>query len=99
MAWHVTMLFVHICALGALAALYRHSPDSLQRLVIALLVVSSAVFLAASAAALSGYWLHWQITRLAHELEHIAVLLYVFRLFVADQERRCLPTPSQHSRR
>lgn len=98
MSWHVTMLFVHIAALGALAAIYRHCPDWIQRGVIWLLVVAGVVFLAADAALIAGSPLRWEFTRLAYELEHLAMLLYVFRLFIVDQERRCLPKQSVPSR-
>lgn len=97
MSWNVTMLFVHLAALCTLVALFRHSPGNLQRLVIALLMGSSTIFLGANAMALAGDPLHWQITRLAHELEHLAMLLYIFRLLVNTQEQRCLPTPSARS--
>lgn len=98
MAWDLTMLLVHAAALFALGAIYKHCPDRIQRAVIWILAFSNIVFLAANAAALSGNPLHWQITRLAHELEHNAMLLYVFRIFITDQERRCLQTPSLPSR-
>lgn len=91
MAWHITMLFIHAAALIALGTLFRHSPDTIQRAVLVVLLCATAIFLYGDAAALLGLWLHWTVTRLGHHIEHIAVLLYVFRLSVLDQEKQCLP--------
>lgn len=92
MIWNVTLLMVHIFALLALAMLFKNSPDALQRIVIGLLFASTGVYICTGSAALLGYWSHWLVGRIAFQIEHIAVLLYVFRLFVQDQERRCLPS-------
>lgn len=97
MTWNVTMLFVHLFGLFALAALYRHAPDSIQKIVVGLLAVAFLILVYAYASAITGAWMHWMVVRVAHSVEHIAVLVYVFRLFIADQERRCLPNSSQHS--
>lgn len=97
MSWHTTLLFVHTFALFALVALLRHCPDLGQRAVLWLLILSSLVLLYANAAAIFGGWAHWWVTRVGYEIEHLAVLLSVFRLFINDQERRCLPSSSPSS--
>ena len=92
MGWNLTLLLVHLLWLGMLVALVRHCPDQLQRLVVALLASSFLVLVWISLADLLPHvfspprWLR----HASREVEHIAVLFYVFRLFVADQERRCL---------
>jgi hypothetical protein len=98
MTWHVTMLFVHLAALGAVVVLFRQAPDRIQRIVLGLLACSQAIIVGAYVCALTGAWWHWMVLRMGYELEHIAVLVYVLRLFVADQERRCLPSFSAPSR-
>lgn len=94
MSWHVTLLFVHTFALVALGGLLRHCPDRLQCVVLWLLIIANLVLLYANASALLGGWMHWMVTRIGYELEHIAVLFWVFRTFINDQERRCLPNSS-----
>ncbi len=90
MTWHLTQLGVHLAALVALAMLWRAAPDVLQRVALALLMVSMAIAAWGFASAIGGFDISWMVRRLASELEHLGVLVYVFRLFVVDQERRCL---------
>jgi len=90
MTWPLTLLAVHVGALVALAVLSLNTPDSLQRLAMGLVLVAMTMMTASHAAAVLGIDVHWTIKRMAHEIEHIGVLVMVFRLFVVDQERRCL---------
>lgn len=106
MSWHITMLLVNLGAFFALHVLYPHAPDRMQKAVILVLGVVFGMFAAAEAALLFGHRLPWWVTayvddvrRTASAIEHVAVVLYVFRLFIADQERRCLPNSSPRSPR
>lgn len=98
MSWDITMLFVHLVALCALGILAKDAPDILQKLVLGTLICAAAVLCYYYAAKLFGLDCTGFLAGVAHEIEHVAVLLYVFRIFVADQERRCLQNFSQHSR-
>jgi hypothetical protein len=97
MSWNVTMLFVHLAALLSLGALSRDAPDVVQRIVIATLLVALAILCYYYAALLFGLSCTGYLSNVAHEIEHVSVLLYVFRIFLADQERRCLRNSLQHS--
>lgn len=98
MTWDITMLFVHLVALCALGILAKDAPDVLQKLVLGTLICAAAVLCYYYGARLFGLDCTGFLAGVAHEIEHVAVLLYVFRLFVADQERRCLQSSSQRSR-
>lgn len=97
MTWDLTMLFIHAAVMLALGVLYRHAPDTVQRLILGLLIVSTGVLCYFYAASVFGQSQHWMWVRIAHGVEHSAVLLYVLRIFISDQERRCLPNSSAHS--
>lgn len=101
MTWNVTMLLVHLAAFFALRALFPNSPDRIQKGVVfvlgaCFLTVAFAYSLLA-VAPLVPDWLGEAaevLKGLARSVEHVAILLLVFRLFIVDQERRCLPNSS-----
>ena len=94
--WALTMLLVHVSVLAALLTLCRGAPKSFPHYVVLWLLIASAlVFVAYFAAEMVGAEWHWQVKHAAYLIEHFAVILSVFRLFVADQERRCLPSSQQ----
>lgn len=90
MTWNLTLLAIHCAALVALGMLWRAAPDHLQRVALVLLGASMLITTWAYAGAVAGWDVTYQVKRLAGELEHLGVLIYVFRLFIVDQERRCL---------
>lgn len=94
MTWNLTMLFVHGAMLIALLTLWRGTPGFVQHLVLGLLIAAAGLFVVYWGAQSAGYAMPWQFKLVAYQAEHIAVLLYVLRIFIADQERRCLPTSS-----
>lgn len=94
MSWSITMVVVHGFALIWLVALLRNAPDFLQRLILVLLALSALGILTAHVIELLGLWTHWLVKRVPLELEHAAVLLYVFRLWFLE---RICPTLSRHS--
>lgn len=97
MTWNMTMLFIHLAALLSLGVLSRDAPDTVQKIVLGTLIIAVSILCYYYAALLFGLACTGYLSNVAHEIEHVAVLLYVFRLFVVDQERRCLPNSSQHS--
>lgn len=94
MSWSITLLGVHVAFLFCLALLWRATPDWLQRLVLGLLMAAAMVFVIASLAELVGTGMHWLWKRVALEIEHVAVLLYIFRQI---HVRYVCPTLSAHS--
>jgi hypothetical protein len=97
MSWDLTMLLMHLCALAGAVMLYRHAPCWMQKIVVGLLFVSMLVFSGAYAAALFDWHWHWMVTRAAYAIEHIAVLLYVFRLIYRDHVQWTSSAPSRSS--
>lgn len=80
MEWNLTMLGVHLVALVLSMLLYRAAPCWMQRLVVVGLSVAFAVMVGAYIAALAGDWWWWYLAVLALTIEHLAVLLYLFRV-------------------
>jgi hypothetical protein len=80
MQWNLTMLAVHVIAAGLAGVLYVRAPCWMQKLVILGIFIGFTVMIVAYAAALAGVWWWWHVTLLAFAIEHVALLLYVFRL-------------------
>lgn len=97
MSWQVTLLGVHLAVLAMLIVLFWHSPNSVQQLVIGILASATVVLVYHYAAEVFEWPTAWELKAFAYHVEHIGVLLYVLRLFISDQERRCLPKLSTHS--
>jgi hypothetical protein len=74
------MLVLHAAAAVSLGFLYRNAPCWMQKVVVGLLFSSVLVLVYVYVDALTGARAHWMVKRAALEIEHIAVLLYVFRL-------------------
>jgi len=96
--WLSVAIGIHVCVLWALVYLWRNTPDWLQKIVIGLLIVSTSIFAGLEIAELFGSHFHWMVRKYAHLIEHIALVLWVFRLVLKEQEARCLPKSSVSSR-
>lgn len=93
MIWNLVLMVVHLSAFACLLLLYPAAPCWMQKLVVGMLAVAMLIFGVAYGVALVSGWHHWQVTRVALQFEHYAVLLYVFRLVYQGQQW----TPSAHS--
>ena len=91
MAWNLTMLLVHALVLSMLAVLLFNGPGWVQTLAIGLFATATAVLVYHYFALLFGLQTHWQVKLIGYTVGHVGMLLYVLRLFISDQERRCLP--------
>lgn len=96
--WLMTALGIHLMVLAGLVYLWRNAPDWLQKLVVGLLIAAMAIFAGLEIAELFDKWFHWGVRKYAHLIEHIALVLWIFRLMLKEQEARCLPTSSVSSR-
>lgn len=77
------MLGVHIFAFAGFGLLYGQAPCWMQKLVMGLLAVGMGVVALSYAALLNSFvWEHHMLYRVGVALEHLAVLLYAFRLLV-----------------
>lgn len=97
MTWLLTLLAVHVLATVGFAVLYRSAPCWMQKLVVAGLVLAMVLFTVAYGLQLADEWYWVQVGMLGFVIEHLAVLLYVFRLI--HQRLACPPTSSQFSPR
>lgn len=86
-AWQATLFLVHLIAFAGAIALYGRGPCWMQKLsvfglIIAMGIASGAYGLAFASALFPdlGLWGSWQIFLIALLIEHIAVLLMIFRL-------------------
>ena len=88
MSWEFSMLFVHGAAFVGLVMLYRSPPCWMQKLVVVLFGAAVLIFVAANLAALAGMtWEAAQLGRAAARVEHVGVLLWVFRVIYQDRVR------------
>ena len=78
--WLVTLLAVHVLWLGGVIYLFRGAPCWMQRISVALLVLAFIAFCAAYVAALCRIEGWWFFLAVGGTIEHIAVMLYVFRI-------------------
>lgn len=85
MVWNISIFVIHLVVLAGLLALFRATPDALQRVVIGLLISAALLYLGNYWMAIIGQPLHWIVRRTAAEVEHWGVLLYVFRLVWVEQ--------------
>lgn len=93
-SWDFTMLAVHVGVVFCLISLWRRSPDWTQRFVIFSLIAGYAFFTADSLMLLFGRAdaeadYNSPIWRIATAFEHVAVILYVARLWLQEQDDPC----------
>ena len=99
MTWHLTLFALDIACVFALALLMRDAPDWMQRSAIRWLIAGFAVLVVGRAVALAGDEESAElIIHLGLTTCHLGVIVYILRLFVAEQARRCLPKSSKLSR-
>jgi len=86
-SWSITLFVVHLFALAGVVALYRRAPCWMQKLSVFGLILAMSIASAAYAVALVGriwpelgLWGAWEIFAIGLLLEHLAVLLMIFRL-------------------
>jgi lysylphosphatidylglycerol synthetase-like protein (DUF2156 family) len=84
--WLVTLFIVHVLGLAATISLFRGAPGWMQRISVILLIAGFSCFCAAYMAAIVKvpYW--WEFAILAGVYEHLAVLIYVFRIWWQREE-------------
>ena len=77
--WGPTYLVMHFLAMGCAIYLARRTPDSLQFGIVCLMLVAMAVYIVADLVMMSGEPRAWMVRFIASTVEHIGVLLYLFR--------------------
>lgn len=97
MSWYVTMLLFNLAMLLVLWGLARNAPDAWQVIAIVFLAIGFTGQAVAFVLAIGGEPLHWTMVRPFREIEHIGVIAMLCRLFVKEQEHRCLRKFSRYS--
>lgn len=80
MEWQLTMLAVHLAAFVGAGMLYSRAPCWMQKLVMAGLIVTFGAVSAAYGLALAGVWWWFYIKDAGLSVEHLAILVYLFRM-------------------
>lgn len=98
--WDVTMLTMHVAMVVIGWLLVRGAPCWMQQLAIGMVILGMVIAVFAFGFALAGHpEYHWPFFIVALVIEHLAVMLWLFRLF--KDKYLCLPNcsaPSQPSR-
>jgi hypothetical protein len=92
MMWHLTFLALDLCCLFALVTLLKDAPDFLQKSVLGWLICGFMVLAAARIGALLGTEGSENMVAFGRTCTHLGAVVYILRLFIAEQSRRCLPT-------
>lgn len=92
MTWHLTFLALDVFCLIALVTLLKDSPDFLQKSVLGWLICGFVVLSAARLGALLGLEGAENLVAFGRTCTHLGAVVYILRLFIAEQSRRCLPT-------
>lgn len=96
--WNATLLLVHLTALVGAVMLYKHAPCWMQKLTMALFIAALSVGSLAFSLAFAGYdHMRWPIFLVALAIEHLGVLLLVFRLIYQDHLKWTSSSASSHS--
>lgn len=80
MSWDLMLLVINLLALVGLVWLVSAAPCWIQKIVIGLLIIAAAIFCGAYAWAMFDEENHWKLRNVGYAFEHLAVLVYVFRL-------------------
>jgi hypothetical protein len=90
MIWDLTMFLTHAFAFLALVAIFPHAPGVLQKIFLGIAGTGFMWGAICYAAILAGARIQPEIVHLGYIAGHIACMLSVLRIFLVDQERRCL---------
>ncbi len=80
MAWNISFLVIHLLYLAGVIALYRHAPCWMQKVTLFGLGITMVLMSIGYAAGAAGYWWSWHIMASGLAIEHLAVMIYIFRL-------------------
>lgn len=80
MTWNITLLVVHLLYLVGVILLYRSAPCWMQKVSLFGLGIAMALLAFGFGAASLALWWNWQVILLALAIEHLAVMVYIFRL-------------------
>ena len=96
-AWTATFLAVHTMALIGAILLYRQAPCWIQRMVVGLAIVGFFCFVASDLLWMSMGW-DYGLSRTGYAIEHLAVLLWIFRIHYQQKQDPAWANSSAHSR-
>jgi hypothetical protein len=79
-SWNAIFFFMHFFGFLGACLLYRNAPCWMQRLTVVGVAIGMFVLMVANAIALAGGWWSWWVASLGFAFEHLAVLLWLFRV-------------------
>lgn len=95
--WLITMLAINGLLLWGIFWMYRGAPCWMQKISVGLLAIAAFGFVCAYIAALFRVDQWWSIIWIAFVFEHLAVIMYVFRIWWQRGDERWRES-SGHSR-
>ena len=99
MTWHATFLMLYVFCAFACGALTLGAPGLWQRGVMCWYGFGFMVLAVGECYGLSGEtWTATVIANVGRIVIVVGVMAHIFRLFIAEQARRCLPNSSLHFR-
>lgn len=99
MIWNLIFLLVHLAALAGFIYLYRAAPCWMQKVSVVGFVIAMTLFTMSFGLGLMEVEGHRHLAILGMAIEHLAVLLYVFRLIYQGSEWKTSSAPSLSSSR
>ena len=98
MSWHMTFLLPDLCLVFASIALLYGAPGFWQRSVLIWYGVGFLVLAVGRCFGIAGdEWTAQLVVNVGRVFIVVGCMAHVFRLFIQEQARRCLPNSSQHS--
>lgn len=86
MEWALTYLVVHLLLLVMAIGSYKGAPCWIQKFFIVGLAVAMLSFVVGYIFELEGHWLASHLTSLGYKLEHLAVMVYLFKLVLKKDD-------------
>lgn len=95
MTWEHALLFTNVLGIAGLLLLSRSAPCWMQAMVVWLLIAGCVLIAGSYVWAMFSDENHWRVRNVGYAIEHIAVLLYVFR--VVYQRLQWKSSPPLHN--
>lgn len=97
--WLLLHLAIHVIGVYVLIYLMRNAPDRTQVAVLTVVMLAFIIYVAGDLSALAlGHDFSAAVYQFASRIEHLGVLVFVFRLLNVHEEKECRMPKSASSR-